>query len=177
MKQNNHLRILVQVSMLAALQIVLSRYLSINTDTVRIGFSFVPIVICGMLYGPVWTAATALVADILGGLILYGYVTPALTLSAVALAVIQALILCRENPRFFLHVVPVVLIGAFFTLIVNTSILSNLFGLDWMVTFAGRIPQAIAAGVAKLVLIPLLVKLAQSLSKHGIAATTKKVKA
>ena len=69
MKKTN-VRMLTQLGMLIALQFVLSKFCSISTDSLRIGFGFVPMVICGMLYGPFWCAAAYAVADILGGVII-----------------------------------------------------------------------------------------------------------
>lgn len=49
MKKRN-VRMMVTLGMLVAVEIVLSRFLSINTWRFKIGFSFVPIVLAAMLY-------------------------------------------------------------------------------------------------------------------------------
>ena len=71
MKKTN-IRVLTQVAMLVALQVILSKFCSISTDSLRIGFGFVPMVICGMLYGPLWTAAAYAGGDIIGAILVYG---------------------------------------------------------------------------------------------------------
>ena len=74
---------LVVMAMLAALQIVLSRFLSINTQITKIGFAFVPIAICAMLFGPLPTVIVAVVADVLGAsLFPSGPFFPGFTLTA-----------------------------------------------------------------------------------------------
>lgn len=57
---------IVALGMLVALEIVLSRFLSIATPLFKIGFAFLPIMIAAMLYGPLWAGAVGAVADILG---------------------------------------------------------------------------------------------------------------
>ena len=48
---------LVTMGLLVALQIILSRFFSINAWNFKIGFSFLPIAVAGMLFGPVGGAA------------------------------------------------------------------------------------------------------------------------
>ena len=62
---NKNVRRMVNIALLIALQIVLSRFLSINTPFIRIGFSFIPLAAIGMLYGPLWGAAGAVIADLI----------------------------------------------------------------------------------------------------------------
>ncbi len=59
-------RMIVYLAILIALEIVLNRFLSINTPVVKIGFAFVPIAIAGMMFGPIPAAVVAALADLLG---------------------------------------------------------------------------------------------------------------
>ena len=43
---------LIQISLLIAIEVILTRFCSINTPIVRIGFGFLPIAIIAMMYGP-----------------------------------------------------------------------------------------------------------------------------
>ena len=43
-----------RIGLLIAVEIVLSRLLSISTPITKIGFAFIPLSIIGMLYGPIW---------------------------------------------------------------------------------------------------------------------------
>ena len=49
------------IAFLIALEIILTRFLSINTPIVRIGFGFLPVAMAGILFGPLW-AGLALVS-------------------------------------------------------------------------------------------------------------------
>ena len=71
------------LQMLLALEIVLSRMLSIRTPITTIGFGFVPLVMAGILFGPVPAAIVAALADILGALLFpIGAYYPPLTVTS-----------------------------------------------------------------------------------------------
>jgi len=57
---------LVRLALLVALEVVLSRFLSINTPYNKISFAFVPLALAGALYGPWAGLAVGGVADLLG---------------------------------------------------------------------------------------------------------------
>ena len=48
------LQILVRVAILIAMNVLLMNYLGLHTQYFKIGFAFVPIALCGMLYGAKW---------------------------------------------------------------------------------------------------------------------------
>ena len=60
-----HLQILLRVAVLAAMDVLLMNYLGIHTQYFKIGFSFVPIALCGMLYGAKWSTACAGLGDVI----------------------------------------------------------------------------------------------------------------
>ena len=65
-KQKSMTHRLVLMAMFVAVQIILSRFLSINLWNLKIGFSFIPIVLAGILLGPLSAGLVGLVADVLG---------------------------------------------------------------------------------------------------------------
>lgn len=85
---------LARVALLIALEIVLSRFLSISTPFVKIGFAFVPAAVCAALYGPVWAGAACGMADFLGAnLFPIGPYHPGFTLTAALSGVVFGLLL------------------------------------------------------------------------------------
>ncbi len=84
------LRKLVVMAALIAIQIILSRYLSIQaSETLRISFETVPLALAGMWLGPIGGAVVALVSDILGTIIHgYGVWFPPIALGPVMFAAI-----------------------------------------------------------------------------------------
>ena len=76
-------RTLAYLGVLTAMEIVLSRFLSINAWNIRIGFSFVPVALAGMLFGPVPAGLVAALGDILGATLFpTGPFFPGFTLTA-----------------------------------------------------------------------------------------------
>ncbi len=65
-------RVLAYGALLCALNIVLTRLLSINVFTVRIGFNFIPVALGSILFGPVIGAVLAVLADVSGQLMAGG---------------------------------------------------------------------------------------------------------
>jgi ECF transporter S component (folate family) len=74
-KKQSHqrLRVLIFSSILCALSVILSQYLSIKIGTsIRIGFGSVPVIMAGLLFGPMMGAAVGAVSDIVGCAMYYG---------------------------------------------------------------------------------------------------------
>ena len=84
---------LVMMAALIAMQIILARFLSIQaSDTLRISFESIPVILAGMWLGPIPGAIVAVIADLLGT-ILSGYGTwfPPLVLGPLSVGVLSGL--------------------------------------------------------------------------------------
>ena len=89
---------MVQVALLVALEVVLSRFVSVGNDFLKISFNFVPVVLAAMLYGPVWGATVAGLGDLLGALLFpRGPFFPGFTLTAVLVGLVYGLFLFRKT--------------------------------------------------------------------------------
>lgn len=62
----NFTKRLVLTAVLISLSIVLTRLLSIQFLTIRVGFGFLPLAFISIMFGPFWGAVAAAVADITG---------------------------------------------------------------------------------------------------------------
>lgn len=65
-KQFLKTKTLVMVAMFISLEIVITRFIAIQTPITRIGFGFIPTSLCSMLFGPYVGAVSAFLADFLG---------------------------------------------------------------------------------------------------------------
>ena len=75
--------VLVAISMLTALQVVLSRFVSIETPVVKIGFGFVPVMIAGGLFGPIGGLIVGGLSDFIGAMLFpFGAYFPGYTITA-----------------------------------------------------------------------------------------------
>lgn len=82
-RKNTSLKRLITMALLAALAVVVKRFLGFNNQYLSISFGFVPIALSGMLLGPLGGALTAVIADLIGALgFPSGPFNPLFTLSA-----------------------------------------------------------------------------------------------
>ena len=93
MKSYSKLKLVCLSAMLIAVEVVLNRFLSINTMGLKIGFSFVPIVIAAMLFGGVRAGIIYALADLIGALLFpIGPYFPGFTVSAFLMGLIYGLV-------------------------------------------------------------------------------------
>ena len=91
--RSSGLRMLCVSALLSALSIVLGKYLAINvTDSIRLSFENLPVLMAGVFLGPLIGAAVGAVADLLG-CVLVGYaINPIITAGATLIGLIAGLI-------------------------------------------------------------------------------------
>jgi ECF transporter S component (folate family) len=86
------------VGLFISLEIILTRFASIDTPFVRISFEFVPIAVSAILFGPVTAGVAAAIADVLGMLVFpKGAYFPGFTLSAFVTGFLYGLILYKKK--------------------------------------------------------------------------------
>ena len=174
-----NVRLLVQLAMLVALEIVLNRFLSIRTSFVKIGFSFVPIVICAMANGPVWATVVYVVADLTGTLIEGNIPLPGLTVGCAIIGFMYGLFLFELDRlpmgsiKMWLRIIIVAAINQF-----GVSMLFNTYWL-WKAGFVGggnpyftsilvRVPQTLILVAVQILLIPALYHIVKVLRKQKL---------
>ena len=146
-------RILVILALLIAMEIILNRFLSINAWNIKIGFSFVPVVIAAMMFGPIHAAIVGGVGDLLGALLFpIGAYFPGFTLTAVLMGIVWGLFLYKDQ-----NIVKIILsVGInqlILGLVVNTFWISVLYGSPYGPLFLTRIIQAAILTAVQIVVI------------------------
>ena len=133
-------RILVFLSLLIAMDIVLTRYLSFQIDTIRISLGFVPHSFSSMLFGPLIGGIGAALGDILGMIIApKGAYFPGFTISALLSGMIYGLFLYRK-PKTLLRIsLAVLCITLFVNIGLNTYWLTILLGKGYIAILPARI--------------------------------------
>lgn len=135
----NKTRMIVSVSILIALEIILTRYFSIQTPIVRIGFGFIPVALASIMFGPVIGGITAALGDIIGMAIApAGAYFPGFTLSAFLSGVIMGLFLHKSSKTFVHIALAVITVTLFINLGLNTLWLSMITGKAVMVLMIPR---------------------------------------
>ena len=95
--KNSNVKKLVEISLLIALEVILTRFCSIYTGVLRIGFGFLPVAIIAMMYGPISAGVAYAIGDILRMMIFpSGSYFPGFTLTAFLTGVIYGVVLCKH---------------------------------------------------------------------------------
>ena len=161
--KNLNLVTLTRVAALIALNVILERFLSINTPILRIGLGFIPIALCGILYGPFWAGAACGLADILGTFLMPYGLYPPITLTAILIGLSLGLFLRRKNGanvRFFPNVLVCTFINTIgLSLFLQSYWLSLLQNAAYTALLVARLPQCAVLTLLYLTLIPLLQRL------------------
>lgn len=161
--------ILCQAALTIALEIILNRFLSINTFGLKIGYSFVPIALCAMLNGPLVAGVCGALADLLGAILFpIGPYFPGFTAVAFLMGADYGLFLYNKpKPKFFPNIllptlINCLILGLFVNTIWVTMLYSSRGYWGW---FTYRLAQYAVLVPVHLVLLPLLAKLAASLKR------------
>lgn len=138
--KNNNVKKLVQISLLMALQIILTRFCSINTPIVRIGFGFLPIAIIAMMYGPMSAGVANAIADFMGVMLFpNGAYFPGFTLTAFLSGVIYGLFLYNKPKTWSRIILSVVAINLLLNLGLDTLWLQILMKQGFLALLPTRI--------------------------------------
>ena len=119
---------IILAGLLLATTIILNRFLSIKTPIVVISFAFIPIMLSGMLLGPMWTMLIAGLADLIGALLFpFGAYFVGYTISSTLSGLIYGLFLQRKynktNKKLLLNLI----ISSLIVLIVCNGILNSVW--------------------------------------------------
>ncbi len=148
---------LVVIAFLIAIEVILTRFCSIQTDILRIGFGFLPIAVAGIMFGPLWAGAAYAIGDILGMLIFpSGAFFPGFTLTAFLTGCTYGLFLHKKMPSFKTIVVPVLIVCMVLNLFLDTLWLSILYGQGYLFIFPARIVKCALMMPIQLLLIKIV---------------------
>ncbi|WP_432406554.1 folate family ECF transporter S component [Wukongibacter sp. M2B1] len=151
-----NIKLIVYMGLFIALEVVLTRFLSIQTPIVRIGFTFLPIAISAIMFGPLFSGTVAALADVIG-MILFptgGVYFPGFTLTAFFSGVIYGLFLYKKPVNIFRILIPVTIIAIVINLALNSVWL-------WMITGKGFMAILPARIIRSLIMIPIEVTMIQ----------------
>ena len=158
-------RTITTLALLTAIEIVLSRFLSISMWNIKIGFSFVPVVVAAILYGPLAAGAVAALADFIGAILFpIGAYFPGFTFTAFLTGCVFGLFLHKKQA--WVQILAAVGINQFIlSLFLNTLWISILYGSPYGPLLVTRIIQFVILTAVQLVCIPAIAKLLERYRK------------
>ncbi|MFI3201464.1 MAG: folate family ECF transporter S component [Eubacteriales bacterium] len=146
------------MALFIALQIILSRFLSISTYNVKIGFSFVPIFMCAILLGPVKTGIVGALADIIGAnLFPIGTYFPGFTFTSFLMGVTWG-IFVHKKQKFPQLAMAILVNQLLFSLVLNTIWIHILYGSPIKALLITRITQVLVMILVEFVVTLSMVK-------------------
>lgn len=169
------------LAMLVALEVVLNRFCSVNTQFLKLGFGFVPIVVAANLFGPFSAAAVYAVADFIGAnLFPIGQYHPGFTLCAALMGATYGIFLYgkrADTPKILIRAAfPAVINSVVFGLLVNTLWVSMLYdSKSYLGYFIMRIPEYAIMIPLNIVLIPVILRLCGNVEKFILPKGARKV--
>ena len=135
--------IVVSVALLIALNVILTRFLSINTTFLRIGFGFLPVAIAGAAFGPFWAAVCGAVGDVLGMMIFpSGEYFPGFTLTAILTGITFGLLIHRKY-SLIKNTIACTFVCLVLNLCLDTLWLSIMYGEAYIALLPARIIKSV----------------------------------
>ncbi|MDF2987177.1 MAG: hypothetical protein K0R50_2687 [Eubacterium sp.] len=118
---HNKIRNILLLGLFIAMEVILTRFLSVESPIVRISFEFIPIAISAVLFGPVMAGTGAAIADVLGMMIFpKGAFFPGFTLSAFVSGFLYGIFLYKKKITFMRIFAAVLAVIITCSLVLNT---------------------------------------------------------
>lgn len=156
-KKQNFTYQLVVMAFLIALEIIFTRFLSINLPIVRIGFGFLPVAITAIMFGPIWSGLCYVVGDLLGMMIFpSGMYFPGFTLSAFITGILYGIVLYKHEVTFKRSFISALLVLVCITLFLNTYWLHMMMGKGFWAILPTRLAEAVFMLAVQTVTIPFV---------------------
>lgn len=147
---------IIIIALFIAMEVILTRFLSIQTPIIRLGFGFLPIAMLAIMYGPVWAGVAYAVGDILGMLLwpVSGPFFPGFTLTAFLTGVVFGLVLYKKEVTITRVLLASLLVVIPLNLGLDTLWLSILFNKAFVVLLPTRIVKCVITIFIQTALIP-----------------------
>ena len=153
------------IGILVAMEIILARF-SIHTWNLKIGFSFVPIVVAAIFYGPIAGGLVGAIGDVISAVLFpVGAYFPGFTLTAFLTGAVFGWFF-RKKVSVLNVVISVLIVQGVISQVINTYWISFLYGSPFGLLFMTRLYQtAVLCGVQIATILFLDKKLISVLKK------------
>ena len=158
------LKVMVAVSLLVAMSIVCGKYLAIGVGNVlRFSFENLPIMLSGIMFGPIVGIAAGVAADLIGCLLVGYAINPLVTLGAAAIGGISGLVflILRKYTRISLALTVALSVASAHlcgSVLIKTVGLAAFYDMPIIILMLWRLLNYAIVGAAEYVLIYYIAK-------------------
>lgn len=155
---------IVLSAMLLAMLIILSRFISIETQFLVISFSFIPIMMSAIWLGPKYSMTISLLGDLIGAILFpFGQYFSGFTISAGISGLIYGIFLYNKKEKSDKQFILMLIISSFIVLgivniFINSLWLHILYGKAYFIIISTRI-------IAQIIMLPIQVITIYTLNK------------
>ena len=157
----SNLRLLAVSAFLAALSIVCGKYLALPVGNVlRFSFENLPILLAGMMFGPITGALVGIVADVLGCVMVVYTINPLVTLGAACIGLLGGVLfrLTKRLPLLWQTCITVILTHLVASVIVKTFGLAAYYDMPFHILLLWRLLNYAVVGVVEWLLLYTILK-------------------
>lgn len=146
------------LSLLIALQVIFARFLSINAWNIRIGFSFLPVAVASIIFGPLYGGIVGAIGDFVGAILFpTGTYFPGFTLTAFINGLIFGLFLYKKQ-NWVRVLLAVLCSNIFCTLLLNSLWISVLYGSPFLPLLTTRLVQSAVTAPVQFAVLLVFIK-------------------
>ena len=156
-----NLKVMVSCALLVAISIVCGKLLAFNVGTVlRFSLENMPIILASIAFGPLIGGVTAVVADLIGCLIVGYEINPIVTLGAFCIGVISGAVyrLLGKLPSVVKSVLSVTIAHLVGSVVIKTFGLSKFYDMPFEILLLWRALNYLIIGVLEIIIIHYLLK-------------------
>lgn len=157
--RNSNTSTITLAAMLVAIEIILSRFLSVPTPVVKISFSFIPLSMLAALCGPVYSCVGAAAADFIGAVLFpVGAYFPGYTLTAALTGLTYGVFLKNKRSSWGVIIAAVLIINLVWRLGLNSIWVSMTTGKALVAFMMTRVAKTFFTIPIEIVFVRFAVK-------------------
>jgi ECF transporter S component (folate family) len=160
---------LTALSLLTAMEIILSRFCSVSAWNIKLSFGFLPVVISAVLFGPLPAAVVGALGDFIGALLFpIGPYFPGFTLTAFLTGLVFGLLLHRRRSAG--RILAAVAVSQLaLSLLLNSAWISLLYASPYLPLLSVRLVQCAVLAPVQFLTIAALTRVLGRLGKRALA--------
>ena len=157
----SNLRLLAISAFLAALSIVCGKYLALPVGNVlRFSFENLPILLAGMMFGPITGMAVGVIADLVGCVMVAYPINPVVTLGAAGIGLLSGLLFraTKKLPLLWQTCITAILTHLVASVIIKTYGLAQYYDMPFHILMLWRLLNYVIVCVAEWLLLYTVLK-------------------